>query len=200
MQRKRGKLVPVGEAVSGLGGPVKAIRDAAIPPGQHLSPRGKSSEGSPHGGEMKPKISIGTCREGIRIAGSGIPLMIRGEQVLITRDLRTQGKHWVSGDIRLPRASQEELTMKARTLIAEEERNRISFGPPKISIRECQQAIEIAGVIPITLRGEPMRITEIATRDISRWVSGDIRFTPKEKELLTERARAIIADQDKAPK
>ena len=43
-----------------------------------------------------------------------------------------------------------------------------------------------------------MRITEIATRDISRWVSGDIRFTPKEKELLTKRARAIIADKDKA--
>ena len=45
-----------------------------------------------------------------------------------------------------------------------------------------------------------MRITEIATRDISRWVSGDIRFTPKEKELLTKRARAIIADKEKAPK
>ena len=53
--------------------------------------------------------------------------------------------------------------------------------PPTISIRECQEAIEIAGVITITLRGEQMRITEIATRDISRWVSGDIRFTPKEK-------------------
>ena len=145
---------------------------------------------------MKPKISIGTCREGIRVAGGGIPLMIRGEQVLITRDLRTQGKHWVSGDIRLPRASQEELTMQARTLIAEEERNRISFGPPKISIRECRQAIEIAGVIPITLRGEPMRITEIATRDLSKWVSGDIRFTAREKELLTNQARAILADKD----
>ena len=60
--------------------------------------------------------------------------------------------------------------------------------PPTISIRECQKAIEIAGVIPITLRGEQMRITEIATRDISRWASGDIRFTPKEKELLTKRA------------
>ena len=148
---------------------------------------------------MKPKISIGTCHEAIRIAGGGIPLMIRGEQVVITRALRRQGEHWVCGGIRLPRDSQEELTMQARDIIAEEERNRISFGPPTISIRECQQAIEIAGVIPITLRGKPIRITEIATRDLSKWVSGDIRFTPREKELLTNQARAIIADQDKAP-
>ena len=56
-------------------------------------------------GKMKPKISIGACRRAIWIAGGGIPLMIRGEQVLITRDLRTQGQRWVSGDIRLPRAS-----------------------------------------------------------------------------------------------
>ena len=151
---------------------------------------------------MKPKISIGTCHEAIRIAGGGIPLMIRGEQVVITRALRRQGEHWVCGDIRLPRDSQEELTMQARVIIAEEERQRIERfppAPPTISIRECQQAIEIAGGISITLRGEPMRITEIATRDLSKWVSGDIRFTPREKELLTNQARAIIADQDKAP-
>ena len=146
---------------------------------------------------MKPKISIGSCHRAIWIAAGGIPVMIRGEQVLITRDLRVQGKRWVCGDIRLPRASQEELTMKARAIIAEADRPLIPPAPPTISIRECQQAIELAGAIPITLRGEQMRITEIATRDISRWVSGDIRFTPKEKELLTEQARAIIAD--KAP-
>ena len=70
--------------------------------------------------------------------------------------------------------------------------------PPTISIRECQEAIEIAGVITITLRGEQMRITEIATRGISRWVSGDIRLTPKEKELLTKRAREIIVDKGKS--
>ena len=74
---------------------------------------------------MKPKISIGTCHEAIRIAGGGIPLMIRGEQVVITRALRRQGEHWVCGDIRLPRDSQEELTMQARIIIAEEERQRI---------------------------------------------------------------------------
>ena len=73
---------------------------------------------------MKPKISIGTCQRAIgiverasEIAGGGIPVMIRGEQVVITRAPRVQGKRWVSGDIRLPRASQEELTMKARAII-----------------------------------------------------------------------------------
>ena len=134
---------------------------------------------------MKPKISLGTCRRAIWIA-AGIPLMIRGEQVLITRDLRTQGKHWVSGDIRLPRASQIELTVISRAIVEEADRPLIPPSPPTISIRECQEAIEMAGAITITLRGEPMRITELATRDISRWVSGDIRFTPKEKELLTK--------------
>ena len=29
MQRQRGELVPIGEALGGLGGPVKAIRDAS---------------------------------------------------------------------------------------------------------------------------------------------------------------------------
>ena len=157
---------------------------------------------------MKPKISIGTCQRAIEIveraseiAGGGIPVMIRGEQVVITRAPRVQGERWVSGDIRLPRASQEELTMKARAIIEEDERQfleRFPPRPPTISIRECQQAIEIAGAISITLRGEEMRITEIATQKMTRWVSGDIRFTPKEKELLTNQARVIIAGKDTA--
>ena len=147
---------------------------------------------------MKPRISIGTCQRAISIveresatAGVGIPVMIRGEEVLITRGLRVQGKHWVCEDIRLPRAS-----------IAEDERQfleRFPPRPPTLSIRECQKAIEIAGAISITLRGEEMQITEIATRDLTKWVSGDIRFTPKEKELLTNQARAIIAAKDTDP-
>ena len=143
---------------------------------------------------MKPKISIGACRRAVEIAGGSLPLMIQGEPVLITRALRTQAAHWVCGDIQLPRASQEALTRQARAIIAEDERPLVPAAPPTISIRECQQAIEMAGGIPITLRGEPMRITTIATRDISRWVSGAIRFTPKEKVLLTQRARVILAD------
>ena len=158
---------------------------------------------------MKPKISIGTCQRAIsiveresQVAGVGIPVMIRGAQVLITRALRVQGQHWVCGDSRLPRASQEELTQKARAIIAEDERQfleRFPPRPPTISIRECQQAIEIAGAMSITLRGEAMRITEIATQKMTRWVSGDIRFTPKEKELLTNQARAVLAAKDTAP-
>ena len=143
---------------------------------------------------MKPKISIGACRRAIEIADGSLPLRIQGEPVRITRALRTQGTHWVCGAIQLPRASQEELTKQARAIIAEDERPRIPLAPPTISIRECQQAIERTGGILITLRGEPMRITTLATRDISRWVSGAIRFTPKEKVLLTQHARAILAD------
>ena len=29
MQRQRGELIPIGDALSGMGGPVKAIRDAS---------------------------------------------------------------------------------------------------------------------------------------------------------------------------
>ena len=32
MQRQRGELVPIGEVIGGLGGPVKAIREAGPPP------------------------------------------------------------------------------------------------------------------------------------------------------------------------
>ena len=143
---------------------------------------------------MKPTISIGACRRAIEIAGGSLPLRIQGEPVRITRALRTQGTHWVCGAIQLPRASQEELTTKARALIAEDERPLIPPAPPTISIRECQHAIAIAGGISITLRGKPMRITTLATRNISQWVSGAIRFTPKERVLLTQRARTILAD------
>ena len=59
---------------------------------------------------------------------------------------------------------------------------------PKISIGTCQRAI---GIVEVA--------SEIATRDLSQWVSGDIRFTPKEKELLTNQARALLADKDKTP-
>ena len=106
---------------------------------------------------MKPKISIGACRRAIEIAGGSLPLRIQGEPVRITRALHTQGTHWVCGAIQLPRASQEALTRQARAIIAEDERPLIPPAPPTISIRECQHAIELAGGIPITLRGEPFR-------------------------------------------
>ena len=49
------------------------------------------------------------------------------------------------------------------------------------------------------IRGEQVIITRDLRTQGKRWVSGDIRFTPKEKELLTKRAGAIIADKEKAP-
>ena len=87
---------------------------------------------------MKSKISISDCRKAIAIThwnGSiaiGIPLTIRGEQMLITRDLRTQGKYWVCGDIRLPRASQKYLTKQARAIIADKDKG----SPITLSRRE----------------------------------------------------------------
>ena len=51
------------------------------------------------------KISIGTCQRAISIVerasqtiNVGIPVMIRGEEVLITRGLRVQETHGVCGD------------------------------------------------------------------------------------------------------
>ena len=131
------------------------------------------------------KVSISGCRKAIEANGH-LWLTNRGEQVIITK-LAARGGRWVCGDIRFTRYQQECLTALARFLIA----------PPKISIKDCRKAIEVAGVIPITLRGEKMRITGIEMKG-SRWVNGDLRFTSKEQELLTERARDIIADQDKA--
>ena len=44
---------------------------------------------------MKPKISIGSCQRAIGIVGGSIPVMIRGEQVLITR-ARATSPHGLS--------------------------------------------------------------------------------------------------------
>ena len=147
------------------------------------------------------KRSISDCRRAIQIARSrdmktlGMTVILGGEPMLIT-DLRIIDKQWVSGDRRFTPKEKELLTTQARVLIAEDEAFRNRFrAPPMISIKECQEAIAIAGGIPITLRGEKMFITELKTYRISKWVSGDRRFTPKEKELLTTQARAIIAER-----
>ena len=123
----------------------------------------------------------------------GMTVTLGGEQMLIT-DLRVIAKQWVSGNRRFTPKEKELLTTQARAIIAEDEAFRNRFRtPPVISIKECQEAIAIAGGIPITLRGEKMFITELKTYRMSKWVSGDRRFTPKEKELLTKQARAIIS-------
>ena len=41
MQRQRGELVPIGDALSGMGGPVKALRDASLQAGQHFTQIGQ---------------------------------------------------------------------------------------------------------------------------------------------------------------
>ena len=146
------------------------------------------------------KRSISDCRRAIQIARGrdmttlGMTVTLGGEKLLLT-DLRIIDKQWVSGDRRFTPREKELLTTQARVLIAEDEAFRNRFRtPPMISIKECQEAIAIAGGIPITLRGEKMFIIELKTYRMSKWVSGDRRFTPKEKELLTTQARAIISE------
>ena len=72
----------------------------------------------------------------------------------------------------------------------------------KRSISDCRRAIQIARGRDMTtlgmtviLGGEQMLITDLRVID-KQWVSGDRRFTPKEKELLTAQARAIIAEDE----
>ena len=148
------------------------------------------------------KRSISDCRRAIQIARGrdmttlGMTVTLGGEQMLIT-DLRIIDKQWVSGDRRFTPKEKALLTTQARAIIAEGEAFRNRFRtPPVISI--CQEAIAIAGGIPITLRGEKMFI-KLKTYRISKWVSGDRRFTPKEKELLTTQARAINAEHAPVP-
>ena len=106
------------------------------------------------------KRSISDCRWAIQIARGrdmttlGMTVTLGGEQMLIT-DLRVIDKQWVSGDRRFTPREKELLTKQARAIIAEDEAFRGRFRtPPVISIKECQEAIAIAGGIPITLRGE----------------------------------------------
>ena len=98
---------------------------------------------------------------------------------------------WYSGDHRFTRQEKEQLTQKAKVIM---EHDRGPRTPPAISIRECQQAIEIAGGIRILLRGEERLITEVRTGGggNTRWFSGDLRFTVTEQHRLTRLARAII--------
>ena len=138
------------------------------------------------------KRSITDCRRAIQIARGrdmttlGMTVTLGGEQMLIT-DLRVIDKQWVNGDRRFTPKEKELLTTQARAIIAEDEAFRNRFRtPPTISIKECQDAIAIAGGIPITLRGEKMFITELKTHRVSKWVSGDRRFTPQGERTSNE--------------
>ena len=145
---------------------------------------------------MKKRISITACRHAIlfteRGSETGIPVKIDGEERMIT-DIEIQGGRWHSGNHRLTRGQQEKLTRRAYAIIENDRQPRL---PPKISIRDCQKAIGIAGGIRISLRGKERLITEVKTGGAgnSRWFSGEFRFTSTEQQLLTRQARAIIKE------
>ena len=103
------------------------------------------------------RISIGACRRALSIMSwtevGGIPLTLDGEERVITQVVAREG-HWYSGDARLTRRQQEELTQRAQSIIEDDLKRyqeRFPRLPPKISIRECQEAIGIAG--GIAMRG-----------------------------------------------
>ena len=146
------------------------------------------------------RISIGACRRAISIMSwtevGGIPLTLDGEERVITQVVARDG-HWYSGEDRLTRRQQEELTQQAQAIIEDDLKRyqeRFPRLPPRISIRECQEAIGIAGGISMTLQGEERRITEVKTRGggNTRWFSGGLRLTVSEQVKLTQLARAII--------
>ena len=154
---------------------------------------------------MKRRISIGACRDAIWIKrwapGGGIPLTVDGEERVITQVFARDG-HWYSGDRRLSRREQEELTRRAQAIIEEERRRyeeRFPRQPPRVSIREVQEAIGIGGGIRMSLRGEERVIREVRTGGVGnpRWFTGGLRLTVTEQVKLTELARAVI---EKHPK
>ena len=68
----------------------------------------------------------------------------------------------------------------------------------KRSISDCRRAIQIARGrdmttlgMTVTLGGDQILITDLRVID-KQWVSGDRRFTPKEKELLTTQAEPSL--------
>ena len=134
---------------------------------------------------MKKRISITACRHAILITERGyepgIPLEIGGEEQLIA-DIEIRGRRWYSGDHRLTRSQQERLTKRALAIIENDQQPRFAS---TISIRDCQEAIGIAGGIRISLRGKERLITEVRTGGAgnSRWFGGGLRFTAKEQVL-----------------
>ena len=143
---------------------------------------------------MKTRISIRACQHAIAITqrwgDPGIPVDLDGEERRIT-DIEIRMGRWYSGDHRFTRQQKEQLTQKANAFM---EHDRAPRTPPAISIRECQEAIEIAGGIKVLLRGEERLITEVKTGGAgnSQWFSRNLRFTSTEQERLTRLARVII--------
>ena len=82
----------------------------------------------------------------------------------------------------------------------------------KISIWDCRRAIEIAGGLPLAIRGdlfaepgpdpvarwisETVLVTQLEVKQ-GRWVIGNIGFTRHGQEHLTKLTRDIIADDER---
>ena len=151
------------------------------------------------------RISIRACRDAIWIMrwapGGGIPLTVDGEERVISQ-VNVRDGHWYSGDRRLSRSQQEELTRRAQAIIEEDRRRyeeRFPRRPPRVSISEVREAIRIEGGIRMRLRGEERRITGVRTGGggNTRWFTGGLRLTVSEQARLTELARALIAGHRK---
>ena len=69
------------------------------------------------------RISIGACRRALSIMSwtevGGIRLTVEGEERIITQVVAREG-HWYSGDARLTRRQQEELTERAQAIIEDD--------------------------------------------------------------------------------
>ena len=142
------------------------------------------------------EASIKDCRRALQWAWArrqrGIPLTLQGRRVVIDRPIEVRGKYWGSGDLVLRHPEKVVLTKVARKLLAEKvgPLPRWAF-PPEISHQECLKAIEHAGGLSITHRGQSLYIDELSLRDNHWWRRGR-RLTPAEKQLLTQAAREML--------
>ena len=142
------------------------------------------------------EISIKDCRRALQWAWSrrrpGVPLTVQGQRVIIDRPVEVRGKHWVSGDLVLQHPEKVVLTKVARKIIAEKVAHLPPWTfPPEISHQECLKAIEHAGGLSITHRGQSLHIHELSLHG-NHWWSGERRLTPAMKALLTQAAREIL--------
>ena len=142
------------------------------------------------------EISIEDCRRALQFAWvrrqAGIPLTVQGKRVVVDRPVEVRGEDWGSGDLVLRHPEKVALTKVARKIIAEKVAPLPPWAfPPEISHRECLKAIEHAGGLSITHRGESLYIDELVLRG-NHWWSRGRRLTPAMKSLLTQAAREIL--------
>ena len=142
------------------------------------------------------ETSIKDCRKALQWAWSrrrpGIPLTVQGQRVVIDRPVEVRGKHWGSGDLVLRHPEKVALTKIARKIIAEKVAPLPPWAfPPEISHQECLKAIEHAGGLSITHRGQSLHIDELSLHG-NHWWSRGRRLTPAVKQLLTQAAREVL--------